>query len=251
MTTPLPHGRPRAEVVEELRRLLPWPESLPAEARGLSFDLPAIDRCLPQGGLAFGAMHEIVPASKADKAAAFGFISALLGRLPPGAPVLIVAASSQMANGYLHGHGFNSLGLDPARLILVEAGDDRQTLWALEEALRARALAAVVGSLGARLDLLAGQRLHLAAGDSGLPLFLLRPPGLPGANVAMTRWRIAATASRRDRFGLLAQWRWQVRLERCRNGRSGEWVLEYDHAAYRFSLSAAMADPALSRRAST
>ena len=33
-------------------------------------------------------------------------------------------------------------------------------------------------------------------------------------------------------------------LERCRNGRPGEWLLEFDHAAHRFSLAAALADPA-------
>ena len=42
-------------------------------------------------------------------------------------------------HGRLHGHGLGALGLDPARLILVETAHRRDTLWAMEEALRSRA----------------------------------------------------------------------------------------------------------------
>ena len=42
-------------------------------------------------------------------------------------------------HGRLHGHGLGTLGLDPARLILVETAHRRDTLWAMEEALRSRA----------------------------------------------------------------------------------------------------------------
>jgi protein ImuA len=66
----------------------------------------------------------------------------------------------------------------------------------------------------------------------------------------MTRWRIGAAAAARDRFGLITRWQWRVKLERCRNGRPGEWLVEFDHA-YRFSLAAAMADPAFSHGAIT
>jgi protein ImuA len=238
-------GRKRAETVQELRRLMP--ERALAK-RVLPFHVPAIDACLPQGGLSLAAVHEIVPLADADKPAALGFVAALLGRLPRGGPMIFV---TNPADGHLHGHGLNSLGLDPARVIIVETADGTQALWAMEEALRSDVPAAVTGMTGPKLDLLAGQRLHLAAGGSGIPLLLLRPAGVPGVNVSMTRWRIGSAPSRLDRFGLATHWRWHVRLERCRNGRLGEWLVEFDHAAYRFSLPAAMADPAVSRRAST
>lgn len=246
MSVTLPHGRPRAEVVDELRRLLPRMAPIPAEKHALAFGVAALDSCLPQGGLALDAIHEIAPTAEADSPAALGFAAALLGRLPRSGPVIFVADKSRIR---LHGHGLNSLGLDPARVVLVDTADDKQTLWALEEALRSGAPGAVAGIAGGPFDLLAGQRLSLAAGDTGIPLVLLRPAGLPGVNVAMTRWRVSAAACARDRFGLATHWRWRVRLERCRNGRSGEWPVEFDHAAYRFSLPATMADPALSRRA--
>jgi protein ImuA len=73
-------------------------------------------------------------------------------------------------------------------------------------------------------------------------------PAATGTSAAATRWRVGTAEAARDRFGLLARPRWRLCLERCRNGRPGEWLVEFDHA-YRFSLAAEMADPALPRGA--
>src|SRR5262245_5680599 len=245
----VPHHA-RTEVVHELRRLLARDVS-PAAGHPLPFDLPALDAHLPQGGLSCGALHEVAPAATGDMPAAFGFIAAILSwilpRMPQRAPVLLVTSSRGLArHGRPHGHGLNAFGLDPARVILVETADDMQALWAMEEALRSAAPAAVAGPIG-KLDFRASQRLQLAAEESGRPLLLLRPSGEP--SVAVTRWRIAAARAALDRFGLIARWRWHVELERCRNGRPGQWRMEFDHATHRFSLAAALADPALPRGA--
>ena len=151
-------------------------------------------------------------------------------------------------HGRLHGHGLGALGLDPACLILVETAHRRDTLWAMEEALRSRAPQAVAGMID-KLELKLSQRLQLAAVDAGLPLLLLRPASTLESSAAATRWRIGTAKAARDRFGLIARARWHLTLERCRNGRPGEWMVEYDHVAHRFSLVAALADPALSRGA--
>jgi protein ImuA len=287
--------RNRAAVAEELRRLLPKMEGVGA-ARPIPFGLAAIDRHLPQGGLARGALHEIAPQAGATPAA-FGFLVALLTRIssPPfcgvgvgrfcfvraGAPVyeraplpdpppypppqggrekliLVLPAYGLRDYGRPSGHGLRALGLDPSRLILAETTQRKDTLWAMEEALRSRAGAAVAGIID-QLDLKTSQRLHLAAADCGLPLFLLRPApslsspagagGWEGGSAAATRWRVGPAPAARDRFGLFTHARWRLSLERCRNGRTGEWMVEYDHVAHRFSLAAALADPAVSRRA--
>ena len=148
--------------------------------------------------------------------------------------------------GRPHGHGLNALGLDPRQLILVETTHRKDTLWAMEEALHSRAVAAVAGFID-QIDLKTSQRLQLAATDCGLPLFLLRPAELLESSAAATRWRVGAVPAARDRFGLITRARWRLSLERCRNGRTGEWMVEYDHVAYRFSLAAKLADPAISR----
>jgi protein ImuA len=239
--------RNRAVVAEELRRLLPRMEGLRAE-KPIPFGLPAIDRYLPQGGLAGGALHEVLPEEGATPAA-FGFVVALLARLSQTGPLLLAIPAYGLRDyGRPHGHGLRTLGLDPSRLILVETAHRKETLWAMEEALRSRAPAAVAGVID-KLDLKTSQRLHLAAADCGLPLFLLRPAENQESSAAATRWRIGTAPAVRDRFGLIVRSRWRLMLERCRNGRAGEWMVEYDHVAHRFSLAAALADPARSRDA--
>ncbi|MET0606820.1 MAG: ImuA protein [Beijerinckiaceae bacterium] len=238
----------RADRVQALRRLLPDAAEPRPGAGVLPLGVPAIDGHLPQAGLMLGALHEIAPADDLDRPAAFGFAAALLGRTAPDRPVLLVLpAEAASDGGRPSGHGLQRLGLDPARLVIVEAKTDKERLWAMQEALRSRAPAAVAGALD-RLDLKTSQRLHHAAGDAGLPLFLLRPARSADASAAATRWRVAAAPAARDRFGLIERWRWSLSLERCRNGRTGEWLVEFDYA-YRFSLAPALADPAISRRA--
>ena len=286
--TALAMARNRAAVMAELRRLMP---RMGEQRKALPFGLAAIDSHLPDGGLACGALHEVVPAAESCIAAAFGFIAAVLGRIssmngaaraacspPPCGEGLGVGVGRRRANvddcalphdppphpppqggemlvfvmpayglrpyrphGRLHGHGLNALGLDPGRLILVETTHRKETLWAMEEAVRSAAPAAVAGVIDT-LDLKLSQRLHLAATEAGLPLFLLRPVATLEASAAATRWRIGTAQAARDRFGLVTQPRWHLQLERCRNGRPGQWVVEYDHVAHRFSLAAALAD---------
>jgi protein ImuA len=226
----------RAVVMAELRRLLPRLERF---TRPLPFGLAALDSHLPEGGLACGGLHEIVPEGEA--ASAFGFVAALLGRLPKPHPlVCVMPAYGRRPAGRLHGHGLNALGLDPGRLILVETANRKETLWAIEEALHSAALAAVIGAID-KLDLRTSQRLQLATTDTGLPLFLLRPASTLESSAASTRWRIGTAEAARDRYGLIVRPRWHLHLERCRNGRPGHWVVEYDHVAHCFSLSAALA----------
>jgi protein ImuA len=245
-------ARSRAAIMHELRRLLPGHEGSRPEglSKILPFGLAAVDSHLAEGGLAGGALHEVVPAMQAALPAAFGFIAAFLARLFSGSPlVFVLPAYARRQHGRLSGHGLNALGLDPARLILIETAHRKDTLWAMAEALRSAAPAAVAGMID-KLDLKTSQKLQLAAGDAGLPLLLLRPAPTLEASAAATRWRVGTAEAARDRFGLYARPRWQLQLERCRNGRPGEWVVEYDHVAHRFNLAAALADPTFSRGAS-
>src|SRR5580700_10815784 len=198
--------RNRAAVMAELRRLMP---GMGEQRKPLPFGLAAIDSHLPDGGLACGALHEVVPEAESCIAAAFGFIAAVLARLPY--PLLFVMPAYGLRpyrpHSGLHGHGLNVLGLDPARLILVETAHRKETLWAMEEAVRSAAPAVVVGVIDT-LDLKLSQRLHLAATDAGVPLFLLRPapPTLPSpanggggeaGSAAATRWRIGTAKAAR------------------------------------------------------
>ncbi len=204
----------------------------------LSLGAPEIDGRLPGGGLGLGPPHEIAPAAEGDEAAALGFALALVARhlaAGPGEALLVLAPGHPLP----YGHGLAALGLDPGRLLLLEAAGDAEVFGALEAALHAGLLRAVVGLVAEGLPLIAGRRLQLAG--TGALALILRPAGAERPNGAATRWRIAAAPAVRDRFGRAPAARWETRLERCRNGRTGAWLMEWWGAAHRFDLSPGLA----------
>jgi protein ImuA len=213
----------------------------------LPFGVAAIDRVLPDGGLARGALHEILGTGgdEEDGALAAAFAAGILGRLAGDGTVLWCLPRPD-----LYGHGLAAHGLDPAHIVLVRAPRDSELLWAMEEGLRTPGIAAVVGELGT-LAAVASRRLQLAAERSGITAFLLRrwrdsgqaarERNLP--NAAVTRWRIAALPSQplRGEPGV-GRPRWRVELLRCRGGEPACWEVEEADATGHVSLAAALAD---------
>jgi len=222
----------------------------------LPFRVEAIDRTLPGGGLALGALHEILGhgADEEDAAAAAGFAAGIAGRL--GAGIVLWC----LKRGDLYGPGLAGHGLDPARIALVRAKRDADILWALEEGLRTQGVAAIVGEIG-RLPMVAGRRLQLAAERSGVTALLLRRwhTGDEAAgererpSAAVTRWRVAALPSlpapELDYEPGIGETRWRVQLLRCRGGEPVQWNLEVADASGLVRLSAGLADrPAAPQR---
>lgn len=211
-----------------------------------------IDRLLPWQGLAIGGLHELKPALATDSPATQLFAMALLARRlqqeeAQGRSLLWAASWRDIAEGgWPYGPGLSQLGLDPARLILVEAKRDSEVLWAIEEGLRSGALAGVLGSLS-RLGLTAARRLVLATSAHATPCLLVTPAGTPGAQVALSRWRIGAApgAAHPLEPALPGRLRFNLTLERCRSREAGRsWIVEWSDASFRFRLAAALADRA-------
>jgi protein ImuA len=247
ISVPPPQARrSKPASLEDLRRLVAAPSSQRGPGRFISFGLPVLDKHLPRQGLSLDSVHEIHAASSLDVPAALGFLTALMVSFPESGPIFIVTSvPSLKLTGKLHCHGLQALGLDPGRLTFVEARQERDAFWAIEEILRSGAARIVAGLVAQSLDLKKSQRLSLAAREARRPLLLLRPPKAAVASAAETRWRIRAAPAHREPSGALSGWRWQAMLERCRNGSTGEFVLEWSHASHRFGLAAALADPAL------
>jgi protein ImuA len=211
----------------------------------LPLGLCAIDRALPGGGLARGAVHEVQGegGDEEDGALAAGFAALALRRL--GGTVLWCAAGADLGAS-----GLAALGLGPERLVVARARREEDALWAAEEGLRAIGLAAIVAELATLPDA-AGRRLLLAAEAAGRPVLLLRRwrEGSLAArererpSAAATRWRIGAlpSASAAGEPGILCP-RWRVELLRCRGGRPATWILEFDDAAHPRALPADAAD---------
>ena len=266
---------PEPEAVEEPGKELEEPASWPLErlrARirlleqggragplaGLVLDLPALDAALPAGGLPLAALHEIAPGRLDwDDGPATGFCLALLIRLlarrPGGSPGNFLGPVLWLGgSGDLYAPGLAAFGFDPACLIEGRTQGDGEVLWAMEEGLRSGALAAVVGEV-AELDTTAARRLQLAAESGGVTAFLLRRWCRAGGGAApltaASRWRVSAAPA--ESFALPASGiaearpRWRVELLRCRGGRPGNFLMEWDHATGDFSLVAPLCDGSL------
>jgi protein ImuA len=220
----------------------------------LPFRIETIDRVLPGGGLALGALHEILgdSADEEDGAAVAGFAAGIAGRIGPGLVLWV------LRRGDLYGPGLAEHGLDPARIVRVIAPRDDDILWVLEEGLRTAGIAAVIGEVG-KLPMVSGRRLQLAAERSGVTALLLRRwrNGAEAAaererpSAAVTRWRIASIPSLPGDEPGIGTPRWRIELLRCRGAETtnGTWDVEVADASGLVSVSTGLGDrPVAPRR---
>jgi len=239
MATLARNGAGRSALVEELKAKIGKIErGRSAEAGALTLDGGgALDRALPWGGLARGALHEI---AAVEPGAGIAFAVALAARAAglAGSLVWITTKLGEIETGLPYPPGLTTLGLDPARLIHVRAGRNVDALWAAEESLRAAKPAAVLIEAEA-VNLVAGRRLQLAAEAGGGIGLLLRSAKRKDASGALSRWQVApATAPPTES----ARAGWHLVLA-ARGAAPMEWPLvEWDHATHRFRVAAALSD---------
>jgi hypothetical protein len=135
------------ELRERIRRI----ERPTAAVHGvLPLGIAAIDQVLPGGGLARGALHEILGTGgdEEDGALAAACATGILGRLARTGDGTVLWC---LLRSDLYGPSLATHGLDPARLVLVRVVRDTEILWAMEEGLRASGIVAVVGEVRAAL----------------------------------------------------------------------------------------------------
>ena len=223
-----------------------------------------IDEHLPWGGLAAGAVHEVLDGDAATggritrngitksrgalNGAITGFAAALAGRAQRlrARPVVWIAPRTGPRES-LYAPGLAGFGLDPTDLIAVRVPADGEftatALWAMEEALRAPAVGLVCAEIE-EMDLTASRRLQLAAekggeAGGGLGLLLRRDAdaGLP-PTASVSRWRIEslpgapAMVAGTEIANLPGAARWRAELMRVRGGRPRTWHLEWNDDAH-------------------
>lgn len=235
-------NQPRA--IAELRRLLERTESRDGTARAvLPFGVLDVDEHLPGGGLALGHLHEVIEGGQSSSYAALAslFAAGILSRLP--GPVLWCLRGRD-----LFAPALCRIGLHPDRVIYCETWEDRDVLPAMEEGLRCKGLAGVVGE-ATKLSLTASRRLQLCAAETGVSALVIRrwrnvaekhAAGEP--NAAATRWRISPHPSPGAEFDRLQRQHWNVELLRARGGEPRSWILEACDAQGYLALPAALAN---------
>ena len=119
------------------------------------------------------------------------------------------------------------------RLIHVAVDRVEDALFALEEGLRCRDLAFVIGEIAGNpraLDFTASRRLSLVAGRHGAPLWLVRLAARHDLGSARMRWDVAAAPSPPPRWNPQGPGdpRWRADLFRAHVFQPGQWMLGHD-----------------------
>jgi protein ImuA len=222
-------AEPMEQHLLRLRRTIASSEALVDETRMLPLGVPAVDAALG-GGLACAALHDL-SAAPVHLGAAAGLALALAALSPEKAKQTLWIATDfgMLETGALYGPGLDHIGLDTARLLAARVARPIDALFAMEEALKCRALSTVVAEIDGEIDLTATRRLSLAAREGGALGLLLRHKPSDAPSAARTRWEIAACPSVPDELGGLGRTAFTLSLVRNRRGPCGTWTLTWDH----------------------
>jgi protein ImuA len=134
------------------------------------------------------------------------------------------------------------------RLIHVAAATPEDALFALEEGLKCRDLACVIGEIAGNpraLSFTASRRLSLTAERHGVRLWLVRLDAAPDLSSARMRWSTRAAPSPPPRWNAAAPGTasWHAELFRARAHAPGEWILSDDDGHLRLRPDPAAAAP--------
>ena len=179
--------RTRIESVEKHPRLARTDETQPDSRKLLD---------LPQG-----YVHEVFADAERNTGAALGFALAAARRMQsehrPAILLMQLARDSQDV-GVPYALGLVGFGIDPETIVLCRPETTVELLWAVEEAIACKAVAAVIADVGHEakvLDFTATRRLSLRSSAGGSSVFLIRYGREREATAARFRWRIEPVAS--------------------------------------------------------
>lgn len=192
--------------------------------------LGPIQNAFPGQVFPTAAVHEFISDNGPDCAATNGFISGLLGKLM-GSNGTCVWIST---NRSVFPSGLPAFDIRPERIIFIDLNRQKDALWAIEEALKCKALTAVVGEIK-ELNFTESRRLQLAVEKSKVTGFIHRHQATAANTVACTsRWKISPLPSILPEgmpgVGIPS---WNVELLKVRNGQPGKWQIEWFECSFR------------------
>jgi protein ImuA len=221
----------KADIIARLKKdILPLQgfKKIP-DARALKGIPAAIEDAFPNSVFPLGAVHELIASGPEDGAATTGFIAGILAAIMRNAGAAIWISSSQT----IFPPALKTFGISPDKIIYIHLKKEKEILWAMEEALKCKGLSAAIGEVQ-DLSFTASRRLQLAIEQSQVTGFVIRKnPRSLNTSACLARWKITSLPSELpgDMPGVGFP-RWNVELMKVRNGRPGNWQLEF--AAGRF-----------------
>src|SRR5579872_5425726 len=186
--------------------------------------LGPIKDAFPNSSFPLGAVHEFLSEKQEDASAAGGFITGILATLMAGNGAALWISSCRK----IFPPALKSFGIQPDRFIFIDLRNEKEVIWAMDEALKCGALTAVVGEMQ-NISFNESRRLQLAVEQSQVTGFVLRS-NLRKLNTTacVSRWRITPLPSESiDELPGIGFPTWRVELLRVRNGRPGVWDIQW------------------------
>lgn len=191
--------------------------------------LGPIKEAFPNASFPVGAVHEFLPERPEDAASTSGFMAGLLASLMSCNGTVLWISSSRT----LFPPALISFGIQPEQVIFIDTPKEKEVKWAMEEALKCGALAAVVGEMR-ELDFTFSRRLQLAVEHSQVTGFVVRPQGRKlNPTACVSRWKISSLPSEPvDDLPGVGFPQWKVELLRVRNGKPGTWEIKWENGRF-------------------
>jgi protein ImuA len=215
----------RADIITKLQTdILRLQGFKPANSAAINVGLGPIKHAFPNGSFPLGAVHEFLSPWPEEAAATSGFIAGLLAPLMGSSGTSLWISSSRT----LFPPALKSFGIQPDRFIFIDLQKEKDVIWAMDEALKCGALAAVVGEMQ-EISFTASRRLQLAVEQSQVTGFVLRhDPRKLNTTACVSRWKITTLPSEYvDGLPGVGFPQWRVELLRIRNGKSGVWDIKW------------------------
>jgi len=222
----------KADIISKLQRdLLPLQGYKSSLSRHGTIKLGPINDAFPNGIFPAGAIHELIISKTEHTASTLGFVTGIIGKLAKGTGVTLWISRARQ----VFPPGLTIFGIEPDKIIFIDLKTELDCFWAMEEALKCEGLTAVVCETR-DLSFTASRRFQLAVEQSGVTGFLLRhTPRNLAANVCIARWKISSLNSQ-SHNGLpgIGFPRWNVELLKIRNGRPGNWQIEFASGEFKY-----------------
>jgi protein ImuA len=212
--------------------------SSPHSPKESGIEIGPLKYAFPNACFPLGAVHEFISTESEHKAASSGFIASLISFLMKDGGICLWIGPFQR----IFPPSLKTFGIEAEHIIFVNIQNEKEILWTMEEALKCKGLAAVVGEIR-EISFTASRRLQLAVEHSRVTGFILRHQPLQlNTNVCVSRWQIRPLPSdSEDDLPGVGFPRWQVELMKIRNGRPGIWQLEWSFGQF-YNISSP-ADP--------
>lgn len=218
----------KSDIIRQLERdILPLQGFTPLPQNAAKLGLGQIEKAFPNNIFPSGAMHECISTSLGETAATAGFVAGVIGRLMHQNSACVWVS----CNRGIFPPALKACGIAPERILFVDVKKEKEALWVMEEALKCEGLTAVVGEIN-NIDFKASRRLQLATEHSRVTGFILRN-NLRYLNTiaCIARWKITPLLTEVKTPGLGFP-RWKVELLKVRNGRPGDWQVEWNKRGF-------------------